>query len=423
MRVILQTNRVVVCLISTWLCISCAHTPSFLCPISVHKGKSFQIVHNEKKGWGYYSHPIIVQYDPELLVIYYNTVADMLFCPAITVDEAGSLLPEFQQAGKGPVISKDGGLTWRIARPSIKGIGLLKLSSNYPVRAVSPAYNYSIVNFPNGSKAAYISPAVPPNGKFGRNVYISSAIFKNEKGVWNDAQDVHFYCEDEDCDQIVDMIHLAPRAAVLSDGSIVTAAYTTYKIDEAPNSAKCAVFAFQSLDHGRSFRKLSIIATHEQARWGDEGPCEPAIATMPNGDLLCIMRTGDNKLQGTHYAAFPMLEARSQDGGRTWKLKKMSISGVMPKLVVMRNGVAVLATGRPGNMLYFSTDNGHSWCRELAITPADILTSGYIDILETAPNRLLAVYDIYNSPLESFWLWEPTYVNGIFGTFIDVKTR
>jgi hypothetical protein len=87
----------------------------------------------------------------------------------------------------------------------------------------------------------------------------------------------------------------------------------------------------------------------------------------------------------------------------------------------MSNGVLVLAYGRPGNNLIFSVDDGRHWGRELPLTAADVRTSGYVGIAEVSSNRLLAVYDAYDTDVTGLWLWEPKEVNGVFGAFIDVK--
>lgn len=87
----------------------------------------------------------------------------------------------------------------------------------------------------------------------------------------------------------------------------------------------------------------------------------------------------------------------------------------------MGNGVVVCAFGRPGNSLIFSTDGGRTCGRELALTAADVRTTGYVDMIEGEPGCLLVVYDAYDTSLQKFWLWEPREVNGVFGVFVDVK--
>ena len=119
-----------------------------------------------------------------------------------------------------------------------------------------------------------------------------------------------------------------------------------------------------------------------------------------------------------------MLLARSSDGGVTWTKRFLNRPGVMPKLLRMSNGVLVCAFGRPGNNLMFSLGDGMSWGGEMMITAADARSTGYLDVVEVGPGRLLVVYDAYNTTLAKFWLWEPPdEMNGLFGVFVDVKKR
>ncbi len=79
-----------------------------------------------------------------------------------------------------------------------------------------------------------------------------------------------------------------------------------------------------------------------------------------------------------------------------------------------------MAFGRPGNSVVFTSTGGRAWGNEVVLSAADSRTSGYCDIAEVAPGRLLAVFDAHNTDLDGLWLWEPKEVNGIFGVFIDV---
>ena len=63
----------------------------------------------------------------------------------------------------------------------------------------------------------------------------------------------------------------------------------------------------------------------------DEGYGEADLVLLPNGDLLCVMRTGS-------YA--PMFQSRSTDGGHTWSTpENTGWQGVKPRLEVLPNGV------------------------------------------------------------------------------------
>ncbi len=100
----------------------------------------------------------------------------------------------------------------------------------------------------------------------------------------------------------------------------------------------------------------------------------------------------------------------------------MDMVGVRPKLLLMSNGVLVLAAGRPGNHLYFSDDGGRSWIRSLALTEGGN-SSGYVDIAEVSPGRLLALFDISNAPDPTIRFGSQDKVCGIYAQTIDVEHR
>ena len=119
-----------------------------------------------------------------------------------------------------------------------------------------------------------------------------------------------------------------------------------------------------------------------------------------------------------------MLMARSSDGGKTWQKKFLNRPGVIPRLLHMSHEVLVCSFGRPGNNLMFSLDEGRSWGAEMEVTEPDLRSTGYMDIEEVEPGRLLVIYDAYNTTLAKFWLWEPPdEFNGVFGVFVDVRRR
>ena len=208
-----------------------------------------------------------------------------------------------------------------------------------------------------------------------------------------------------------------PMGVELANGDILFVSHTR----ETTNSPLSTILT-SSEDGGQTYSQRSVVATKKDASWGNEGPCEPSMALLKNGELLVVMRTGSRgfaSFSGTTKAG-QFLFARSSDGGYTWKTKWSSIPGVMPKLLQMSNGILVLAFGRPGNNLIFSSDNGHSWWGEIGLTPPDVKTSGYCAIAEVASNRLFVAYDVFNTDTSGIWLWEPKKRNKIMGLFIDI---
>ncbi len=74
------------------------------------------------------------------------------------------------------------------------------------------------------------------------------------------------------------------------------------------------------------------------ARPIEQGFCEADLAGLPNGEILCVMRTGSTA---------PLFQSRSQDGGQTWSMPvSTGWHGVRPRLRVMSNGLLVCSAGR-----------------------------------------------------------------------------
>lgn len=163
---------------------------------------------------------------------------------------------------------------------------------------------------------------------------------------------------------------------------------------------------FRSDDRGRSFVFHSIVVSPEDVKYGKApiGGGEPALLALSSNEFICVVRTGNRV--GTagismDAEAEDMLLARSYDRGETWVHRRIPVQGVMPKLLRMSNGILVLATGRPGNRLYFSLDNGRSWGGVVSLVPHGlVMTSGYMDLEEVDDGKLLVVYDLVNAPLD-----------------------
>lgn len=184
-------------------------------------------------------------------------------------------------------------------------------------------------------------------------------------------------------------------------------------------SRKYLTFYFTSSDGGRSFDFVSTVATTNDCPWGELGPCEPAIVQLESGELLCIMRTGSGAYGS---AGTPMLEARSTDNGITWKHRKITLGGVLPKIIQTKNKRMYMLFGRPGNELAISRNEGRSWSTIGSLSPADAFTSGYADGMEISNGRLLVVFDRWKRTRQKVWLWEPPPpVNCVMGRYVDIN--
>jgi hypothetical protein len=106
----------------------------------------------------------------------------------------------------------------------------------------------------------------------------------------------------------------------------------------------------------------TVKPTAEVPAITQEGFREADLVQAPNGDLLCVMRSGGRNGGAAMLFPTPLYCSRSGDGGHSWSPPaQIADRGVCPNLVTLDNGIIVCTYSRPGNWLMFSDDNGKSW--------------------------------------------------------------
>jgi hypothetical protein len=121
-----------------------------------------------------------------------------------------------------------------------------------------------------------------------------------------------------------------------------------------------------------------------------EGMNEADLTRAPNGDLLCVMRSGGRVSVGNALIfPTPMYLSRSSDEGQTWQPPvQMTDRGTCPSIVTLDNGVIVCAYSRPGCWLVFSDDNGVTWEEPLKFFEG----VSYVNMVQTAPDQVMVFY-------------------------------
>lgn len=165
-----------------------------------------------------------------------------------------------------------------------------------------------------------------------------------------------------------------------------------------------AVF-LHSTDNGHTWNCRSTIPyqptpsadPHAQDR---DGFTEPNLAFLPDGTLLCLLRTTDANGVG------PLYIAHSTDDGLTWSTPTpFDDCGVWPALLTLNNGVTLSAYGRPGLYLRATNDpSGKTWnTRSAVIEPLahQTDTCSYSDLLTISNHEALLAYSNFNCPNES----------------------
>ena len=138
---------------------------------------------------------------------------------------------------------------------------------------------------------------------------------------------------------------------------------------------------------------------------------EPNLLVLPDGEILCFMRTG-SRCGGSLYMS------RSGDFGKTWShADPIADRGVYPTACLMKNGVIAVVYGRPGDWLTFSLDRGETWVNHFCFnqTPEPNDCGNYDWIEEVAPDTLLVVYSRTDP--------NNCMISEIMGTFFTVRPK
>ena len=187
----------------------------------------------------------------------------------------------------------------------------------------------------------------------------------------------------------------------LNDGSILAAMFPANRMDKSGNVALSGISFYRSTNKGMNWSLSSYIpypsnhALTESAGKAFTGLSEPVMEILKDGTIYCIVRT-------EHTVPSAMYRCTSKDNGKTWSdFEPFTINGVFPRLLELKNGVMVLASGRPGLQLRLSLDGkGAEWTDPIemlpfmeAYNPNQLnVTCGYAGLLEAGANSFYIVY-------------------------------
>ena len=178
----------------------------------------------------------------------------------------------------------------------------------------------------------------------------------------------------------------------LDNGDLLAPMYGLFKGD-----TKSRVILSRSSDRGHTWRYHATVATGEKDPTPElpgqyNGPCEPSLEMLPNGQMICVFRTQFSHLPGEYR---PMSVCWSNDLGKTWTKPvptKPHLMNIAPKLIVLENGAVALEYGRPGFHVAFSLDNGHTWQDRISFSDlTDDHITGQFDMAKAGPNKLVAI--------------------------------
>ena len=186
-----------------------------------------------------------------------------------------------------------------------------------------------------------------------------------------------------------------------TNGYLVAGVSPAYYLNKKGEVLKSAVTFYTSSDEGIHWTMIGKIPYQVKDENyeinifdGTDGFLEPTFEILNDGSYLCVMRTGDRS---------PMYLSYSYDMGLNWSLPKpFTPNGVRPKLLLLKNGVLVLSSGRPGLQLRVSLDgDGRKWTEPIEMfhfftDDGELDTwgsSGYPSVLEVNESTFFVVYD------------------------------
>lgn len=191
-------------------------------------------------------------------------------------------------------------------------------------------------------------------------------------------------------------MHLAP------DGALWAIAYPFMLTDKG--TAENQPVFLTSTDGGETFQWRSSIPyqplpEHDQNADKRVGWGEPEIAFLPDGSIICLIRTEN----GIDPGFAPLYITRSTDNGHSWsKPAFYDQLGVWPRILCLENGVTLSCYGRPGLYLRASADPaGLVWDERVTVVPPGVPnteTCAYASLLALGPNKALMVYSDFQYP-------------------------
>lgn len=301
-----------------------------------------------------------------------------------------------------PMISKDGGKTWqpqdnsyqfRMRGYQVEMSSGLKLQVSTPSVKDVKSYN----SFPrsvgeSGSSSFYREDQLPEElrGVYfnyeGKNGSTRIHALLNDPGLLRGATDGQM------------PIVWWGDIKEMADHSLIAGIYPTRYLNKNGVVSESGVSFYHSKDSGKSWDILSRIPYNEDGITeikGDRRFDEPTFEILSDSTLICVLRTG---------SASPLCKTFSYDKGLTWtKPVPFTPNGVKPSLLMLKNGVLVLTSGRPGVQVRFSFDGGRVWTDAIDMIPYSqeggpfAVSCGYVAIIDADYDSFYIAYSDFTT--------------------------
>ena len=349
----------------------------------------------QKENWGFFQFPSINISDDNSLIVSWSMKGDTY-----------KMYGKKAERREPQMVSKDGGKTWNLKEKNYtirNEINNPQLRDGSILTVVTPAVKdiRSYKDFPptvgnNGNYSFYLMDNLPDE---------LQGIYVRKTGKNNKTQTIHAQINDNKLlryaiDSLMPIVWWG-NIRYLSDNSLVAGVYPCYYLDTPGGVAHSGVSFYKSRDEGLTWDRLSRISFKQDGiAENREGTSfeEPAFEILADSTFICVMRSGSKS---------PMYQTFSSDRGTTWTdPQPITPNGVKPKLLRLKNGVLVLASGRPGVQIRFNLDGtGRQWTEPIDMIafmgpdgkPSFWGTCGYASIIEADDNSFYIVYSDFNT--------------------------
>lgn len=355
----------------------------------------FVAMAEQEEGWGFFQFPSIGKADDGTLVVSWQMKEDShtsygkksakKYTPMMSKDEGKTWLPQdsnFMIHRRGYNVEMRNGDILYVRTPTAKDINTY---SSFPI-AVGERNGYTyypVEQLPSELQGVYFNR----QGRDGKSKKIHAEL--HDPGILRYAIDGQM------------PVVWWGNIKQLADNSLVAGVYPTFYQDSTSDVLPGSVSFYRSEDLGNSWEvisKIHFIKDGIANVFGNKSFDEPAFELLADSTFVCVMRSG---------ATSPLYKTFSFDRGKTWTSPRpFTPNGVKPQLMLLKNGVLVLSTGRPGVQLRFSLDGkGEYWTSPIDMVPfmnpdgtfTRNVSCGYTSMIEADDNSFYIVYSDFTS--------------------------
>ncbi len=304
---------------------------------------------------------------------------------------------------KGHALSFDGGKTWSPCKKDDGYTGGLAVGDGSRIRIFDRiAVNPKDIELPEKTDAEKTFWGVLPQfyyaGRFGDDFNAWSVERKFGGSPWI-SQVKPARLPDNAARYVIDGVmpyNMLWRIRIAPDGTVWGIAYPFFISGYKDKTVMQPAFVV-SEDNGETFRFLSTIP-YQPVPPADpfydtrDGFTEPDVTFLPDGTVMCIMRTQDSNGNGPSYVCY------SRDNGLHWNVPEIFDDlGVWANLLTLECGVTLASYGRPGVYIRATSDPaGKKWDPRIRILDPETPSCSYTGIAATGDRSAVMVYSHFN---------------------------